>query len=204
MALPQATPIGRAFTDPVLQSQRVFRALLSAMAEPGTIHALDVSIDAPRGVMPASILALLALADKETPVWIGGDAGRDIGAYLRFHTGCPIASALGEAQFALLPVGAPAQPLASFNPGDERYPDRSATVVVECPALDGGLSRRWSGPGIRGARAMSVVAPFAEFWPEVRRNNAESPLGVDMILASGRCIVGLPRSTSVSELDGEG
>ena len=199
MTLTTRGDIGAAFTDPVMDAQRAFRASLAAMAEPGLVHRCTARIDAPPGVSNAAIVIALTLADRDTPVWMDGSYSDHVLRYLRFHSGCPIASQRGEALFALLGAWSRTFAIADFPAGDERYPDRSATLIIDCEALTGGSEVVWSGPGIRGSRRVSPIPPFADFWHSVRANGARYPLAADILLVAGDEIMGLPRSTRVED-----
>ncbi len=192
------SPLGKGFDEPVLASQRCFRRILSAMSEPGTIHSLDEAIEAPSGVGPAAMLVLLTLADHETSVWLSPKVAAAAAPYLRFHCGAPVVDTPMSASFALVDGGATGLDLAAFDPGDDRYPDRSATLVVACEALEGGRRVVLSGPGIRGTRTVSPSGLDAGFWEKVADNNARYPLGVDFILAAGNQIMSIPRSTGIA------
>ncbi len=199
MALTLRGDIGAAFADPVMDTQRAFRAILAAMAEPGSVHRCAAHLDAPPGVSKAAIVIALTLADQDTPVWMDGSFSHQVLRYLRFHSGCPLACQRGDAVFALLGPWSPAFAIGDFPVGDERYPDRSATLIIDCEALTGGPEVVWSGPGIRGSRRVSPIPPFADFWHCVRDNRARYPLGVDILLVAGDEIMGLPRSTRVED-----
>lgn len=187
---------GAGFADPVFASQTAFRAILSALSEPGTIHALDAGIEAPEGLQPASAVILLTLADYETPVWLD-EAAREsaAGAWLRFHAAAPLVTAPAEAGFAVISGAESTPKLADFSVGDDLFPDRSTTILVECAALDGGEPVTLSGPGIPDARTIAPKGLRPGFWTEVAANNAIYPLGIDMLLVAGDRIMGLPRST---------
>lgn len=197
MSSAPSSEIGTAFADPVMDSQRSFRSILAAMAEPGSMQRCDVPIEAPAGVSTAALVAALTLVDQETPVWMGGGPSERVLRYLRFHTGCPLARDRCEAMFAILGPWSPAFAIEDFPAGDERYPDRSATLIIECQALTGGPEVVWAGPGIRGCRRVTPIPPFADFWHCLRNNSARYPLGVDILLVAGDEIMGLPRSTRV-------
>lgn len=187
---------GAGFADPVFGAQAAFRAILSALSEPGTIHALDAGIKAPEGLQPASAVILLTLADYETPLWLD-DAGRAgaAGAWLRFHAAAPLAAGTDSAAFAVIAGGGEAPKLADFSAGSDLFPDRSTTILVECAALEGGAPVTLSGPGIPGTRIIAPEGLRAGFWEEVAANNALYPLGVDLMLVAGNRVIGLPRST---------
>lgn len=190
---------GAGFADPVFASQAAFRAILAALSEPGTIHALDAGIEAPEGLHPASAVILLTLADYETPVWFD-EAGRAgaAGAWLRFHAAAPLATHPADAGFAVIGSAESTPKLADFSVGDDLFPDRSATILIECAALEGGEAVTLSGPGIPGTRTVAPEGLRAGFWAEVAANNALYPLGVDMLLVAGNRVMGLPRSTIVT------
>lgn len=188
------------FSDPVHQSQAAFRALLAALSEPGTIQVLPGAVVAPEGLCAAAATALLTLADYETPLWLPL-ALRDgaAGTWLRFHCGASLAAGPQDAVFSVLGAGDAAPALADFAPGTDLFPDRSATVIVQCAALEGGEPVRLSGPGIETRREIAPRGLRSGFWAEVAANAALYPLGIDIVLASGEAVIGLPRSTQVTE-----
>lgn len=199
MSVPRSrpSPLGRGFPDPVMDAQRSFRALMSAMAEPGTLHRLDAEVAPPSSLAPAAAIALLVLADHDTPVWLAPEFA-DAVPFIGFHAEAAIARTHADARFAVIMGASPAPVLADFDRGEDRYPDRSATVIVVCEALEGGEITRLSGPGIRGTRDVAPRGLRAGFWAEVERNGASYPLGVDILLVAGREIMGLPRSVRIS------
>ena len=190
------------FADPGLDSQRVFRAVMAALACPAQPVALPVS----RGLAPPPGLAtdlaavLLTLADFETAIWLDPPAAAkaETGSYLQFHTGARITSDPLEADFAVItePVTMPA--LSQFAQGSHDYPDRSATLIVE---VDRFLTDDWTlrGPGIDGARRFGVAPLPASFATQWAANTASFPLGVDMVFVAYGQVAGLPRSTRLVE-----
>lgn len=177
------------FADPAPQSARAFRAALTALSRPGTIQTIEGA--SPPG--PLSVAAgtlLLVLADRGTPLWLAPshntEAVRD---WIAFHTGAPQVSP-EDAMFAV-GTWAALHPLDRFAIGRPDYPDRSATLIVEMPALaaTGPILR---GPGIRDSARLSLpeVAAF-------RDNRQLYPQGFDCIFTAGAQVAGLPRSTIV-------
>jgi alpha-D-ribose 1-methylphosphonate 5-triphosphate synthase subunit PhnH len=153
------TLIGAGFADPVFQSQGAFRALLAALAEPGLARDVGHAVDAPAGLEPATAVALLTLADYETPIWLPA-ALRDgpAGAWLRFHCGAAVVNDPAKAAFAVIDGAATEPKLAAFNAGDDQFPDRSTTVLVQCSGLEGGETVTLEGPGIAGRRSIARPA----------------------------------------------
>lgn len=194
------TLLGAGFTDPVFQSQGAFRALLAALSEPGLACDLDDAMMPPAGLEPATAVALLTLADYETPIWLPAVL-RDgpAGAWLRFHCGAALVDDPARAAFAVIDGATPEPTLAAFNAGDDQFPDRSTTVLVQCAGLEGGEAVTLEGPGIAGQRAVAPTGLRPDFWAEVEANAALYPLGVDLLLVHGAQVLGLPRSTQIVE-----
>lgn len=196
----EATLIGAGFADPVFQSQAAFRALLAALSEPGLVQEIPVGFAAPAGLEPATAIALLTLADYETPIWLPAEL-RDgaAGAWLRFHCGAQLVDDPAEAVFAVIDGAVEAPALSAFNPGTDQFPDRSTTVLVQCAGFADGEVVSLSGPGIPGERRIAPRGLRAGFWAEVAANGARYPLGIDLILSHGGAVLGLPRSTEIRE-----
>lgn len=192
--------IAPGFSDPVFQSQAAFRALLTALSEPGTQQSVAAEIAPPDGLATATATALLTLADYETPVWLpeplrNGPAG----AWLRFHCAAALVDDPSEAAFAVIDGAADEPRLSAFTPGTDQFPDRSTTVIVQVAALENGPALTLAGPGILGSRNIAPQGLRAGFTDELRENGALYPLGVDVLLAHGEGLIGLPRSTQVEE-----
>ena len=190
--------VGVGFADPVLDSQRVFRAVLDAIAHPGRVVTLSDPETPPAPLGRAAAGVCLTLLDFETPLWLDPAAAtaqaRD---YLRFHCGVPLAAEPGDARFALIadPTGMPA--LSVFDGGTDERPDRSATLIVQVGGLVPRQGRRLSGPGIDGEARLEIDGPGREFWDAVRANGARFPRGVDLLLCAGDRLAALPRTTRV-------
>ncbi|MCJ2014032.1 phosphonate C-P lyase system protein PhnH [Methylobacterium sp. J-076] len=187
------------FADPVHDSQGVFRAVLDALARPGTIHAIAPRLDPPGPLTPELAAVALALTDRDTAVWLDPAlaAAPEVAAYLRFHTGAPLTADPGRAAFALVREAGRCPPLHTFARGTPAYPDGSTTLVLALDSLAPGAGLRLSGPGIRGTADLAL-APLPPGWPAaLRENHAGFPLGVDCLLTAPGRVAGLPRSTLV-------
>lgn len=197
MALDLAA-IAPGFADPVRDAQASFRRILDAMSHPGTRVALaPAQGDDAVGFGAVGALAL-TLLDFETPAWVGPGLRDGLADWLRFHCGCPLTGDPHAAAFAFADASA-LPDLDSFNAGDEKYPDRAATLVIAVSALDGGQMVALEGPGIRDSRTIAPQGLPAAFWPQARSNRARFQLGVDIVFAAGAEIIALPRSTRILE-----
>jgi alpha-D-ribose 1-methylphosphonate 5-triphosphate synthase subunit PhnH len=201
MALLQAAPPAPGFADPVIDSTHGFRALMTAMANPGTRQQLEPGVPSFAGVEAASVAALLTLADGDTPVWLAPALDARLAPYLRFHCGCPIVASPADAAFGVVAQASDAMQAFGFGAGSDEYPDRSATVLIQVPDLAGGAPAILEGPGIAGERLFAPKLPQA-FWAGWRRNAALYPRGIDVMLVCGADVVGLPRSTQVKAQPG--
>jgi alpha-D-ribose 1-methylphosphonate 5-triphosphate synthase subunit PhnH len=182
----------------VLDSQRVFRAVLEAMSHPGRIVSLPRPVETPPPLNAATAAFCLALLDAETPLWLDALAGRpEVEDYLRFHCGCPIEPEPARSRFAVVVDPGRMPRLEAFDPGSEEFPDRSATLVVEVEALLPGEGKRLTGPGIDGHTRLLASGMPAAFWGDLERNHSIFPRGVDVVLTAGQSIAGLPRTTRV-------
>jgi len=177
------------FANPVLDAQASFRAVLDAMARPGTVHALHGPADA--GLDPATAAVLLTLCDPETPVCLQfGDAATK--QWLRFHCGAPLVD-VGLAQFVVTET----LNWDAAASGTDDEPEGGATIILQVAALHGGPALTLSGPGIAGKATLAVAGLPGQFVAQWAQNHARYPRGVDLILCAGAHVAALPRSVTV-------
>ncbi len=187
-----ADALSGGFAEGPLQSARAFRAVLEAMARPGTIHRVAGAVP-PAPLSVAAGVVLLTLADPTTRLHLAGRADcRPLRDWIAFHIGAPLVPA-DEADLA---VGSwdDLQPVSRFRIGAPDYPDRSATLIVEVDRLVN-HGPALAGPGIELVTWLNLPETAA-----FRANRALFPLGFDTILVSGDRLAGLPRSTRVEKL----
>lgn len=186
------------FANPVLDSQRTFRQVLTAMSRPGVPIAVTPKLEPPAPLTVVSAAIALTLFDLDTPVWLDPVVSTsEAKAYLGFHCGCPVIDARKDAAFAVLADPAGLADLAEFSAGTPEFPDRSTTLIVQVRAFGRGKHLVFRGPGIDGAAEIQVdglPTAFSDIWAN---NHAFFPEGVDLILGSPDAIVGLPRSIRV-------
>ena len=189
-----------AFRDPARDAQAVFRAVMDAMARPGSVQIIAPAFTPPPPLGPVAAAIALALADYETPIWLDAALARgaEIGAFLRFHTGAKLVASPEEASFALIAEPRAAPPLSAFARGTPDYPDRSTTVILQVNELtkDGW---RLAGPGIAGETGFGAAPLPEDFAQQLHDNRARFPLGVDVIFAAQAAVAALPRSIRILE-----
>ncbi len=181
------------FADPVAQAQSCFRALLAAMACPGSLHETGV-LPAPPPLAAATASVLLTLVDAESPLWLDG-AMADAWEWLAFHCGA-VRAEPGAAAF-LCALTMPR--LAGLNAGSDAGPEESATVILQVRALGIGTGYRLAGPGLREASLLRVEGLPGDFAAQWAVNGALFPRGVDLILCAGTQLCALPRTTRIEE-----
>lgn len=185
----QLDALSGGFSEPAIQSAHAFRSVMEAMARPGTVQPI-AGAQPPAPLSRAAGAVLLTLCDTDTPVFLAGDADCDaVRKWLAFHTGAPCTGP-SHCMFA---VGAwdDLMPLSAYPIGTAQYPDRSATLIVECEELEAS-GATLTGPGIAKSAALSLpdIGSF-------QANHALFPLGLDFILTAGDEVAALPRTTEV-------
>ncbi len=187
------------FSDPVKDSTQTFRVIMNAMAHPGRVYELPTLPGPPAPLYPATGAVCLTLLDLETPLWIDPSAssGAAIG-YLRFHCGCAISQDPSEATYAIIGDGRMTPELSRFRAGDPIYPDLSATVIIQVESLSNSQGARLQGPGIETEIRLHAPGISTAFWPDLKANNEQFPLGVDVMLVSPASICCLPRTVEVT------
>lgn len=181
---------------PSVRSQKAFRSIMQAMAQPGLIVTLDGFGEAPGPLMPAATATLVTLCDFETSLWVS-PRFLEAAAWLRFQTDARVAAEAADAAFGL--VEAAELDIAAFDAGSPAYPDRGATVVVQCPSLTDGPALSLAGPGIAATERFAVAGLPAGFAAQARASRQRFPLGIDLLFACGADILALPRSTRILE-----
>jgi alpha-D-ribose 1-methylphosphonate 5-triphosphate synthase subunit PhnH len=191
------------FDTPVLSAQKTFRAVLNALARPGSIHPL-AEVSAPVPLSPAAAAVALTLCDQDTPLWL--DAGlrsaNTVADWLRFHCASPIVEDPGAASFAIVSKPFELVPLDHFNPGLPDYPDRSTTLVLQVESLRSGTELVLEGPGIHGRRSLRASPWPRTIGAQLAANRALFPRGVDLVLLAGCEVAALPRSVRVVGKEG--
>jgi alpha-D-ribose 1-methylphosphonate 5-triphosphate synthase subunit PhnH len=187
------------FDDPVLGGQRVFRAIMDALARPGTVQAIVFDATPPAPLTPELAAVALTLCDHDTPVWLDpalleADA---VCEWLAFHTGAPLTTEPTDAAFALVSNADLLPSFERFAQGTDEYPDRSTTIALALPSLTGGAALTLRGPGIKGEAVIAPSGVPEDFLAQRADNKARFPRGTDLLLLAAGQVIGLPRTTRV-------
>lgn len=189
------------FADPVLSAQSTFRAVLDAMARPGSVQAIAASLAPPAPLSIGAAAIALTLADHDTPVWLDAELGANgsVAEWLRFHCGCDLVAEPARAAFAFAANAADVPDLAVFNLGTTDYPDRSTTLVLQVRTLQAGAGLVLTGPGIRERSRLAAAPLPPDIVTRLAQNRALFPRGIDLLLATDNAVAAIPRSVRVAE-----
>jgi alpha-D-ribose 1-methylphosphonate 5-triphosphate synthase subunit PhnH len=195
--------LGSGFADKVRSAQSTFRAVMDAMARPGTVHRITAWLDAPKPLTAPAAAIALTLFDHDTTIWLDEalSAASHVARWLRFHTSAPVTTERRYATYVLIgdPLALP--DLETFALGSEEYPDRSTTLILQLESLAAGPALRLTGPGIRDSEMLRVTGWPGDLADRLERNRKQFPRGVDLILAAGDSIAALPRTVRVASVE---
>ncbi len=191
------------FANPVFDAQTMFRAVMDAMARPGTIQPCGELTAPPAPLSPVAAAVALSLCDADTPLWLDPALQASAAArhWLGFHTGTPLAHTPADAHFAIVSDPAELIALENFAQGSQEYPDRSTTLILQVPRLSGGETLHLEGPGIETSFAFAPVSLPRHFVEQWKQNRARFPRGVDVILAAPEGVACLPRTTRIKTME---
>ncbi|PHP68763.1 phosphonate C-P lyase system protein PhnH [Zhengella mangrovi] len=193
----EAEHLAGGLADPVFDAQSAFRAVMAAMAEPGTVHAPGRLAGPPAPLSAVAATILTTLCDADTPVWLDPAlaASEAVTAWIAFHAGSPVTANPVEAHFAFVTDPAAMPAFDGFGLGSHEYPDRSTTIVLQVAGFDGGEPLTLAGPGIETTRTFAPSPMPRNFTTQWAANQARFPRGVDLVLAGPDAVACLPRYT---------
>jgi alpha-D-ribose 1-methylphosphonate 5-triphosphate synthase subunit PhnH len=198
-----AQSIEGGFADPVFNAQSVFRAVMDAMARPGSVQPLPALARPPAPLSATAGAIALALCDNDTPLWLDPalHASAAIGSWLGFNTGAPLANTPADAHFAFVANPAEMMALDGFSQGIQDYPDRSTTLILQVSDLTSGVPLLLEGPGIETSATIAPAQMPRHFVEQWKQNTKRFPRGVDIILATAEGIACLPRTTRIKTME---
>lgn len=176
----------------VLDSQRAYRTLLRATANPGELVGL------PKSDNNAYEIVLRILLDHEVAFSAIGRGAWQAEERLALATGASIVSP-EEADFVLVLGGDSGGRMPGLKRGTLEEPANGATAVYAVGKLtkeQGPLTVSLSGPGVPGERLVGIDALARDELEAIRESRSGYPVGVDVYLVDGEGrVVGLPRTT---------
>jgi len=182
------------FADPVQGSQSTFRAVLDAMAHPGSIVRAGADLTPPAPLCQSAAAMLLTLIDGGTSLHLAAeaDAARE---WIVFHTTPRITEILADADFALALTMPDLHRLAA---GSDDGPEEGATLILQVAGFGHGNRFDLTGPGLATPRLVQIAGLPGNFGLQWQENHSRFPRGVDLILCAGTELMALPRSLRIA------
>jgi alpha-D-ribose 1-methylphosphonate 5-triphosphate synthase subunit PhnH len=185
--------------DKVLSAQSTFRAVMEAMARPGSVQRIRAAAGTPASMMHGTAAIALTLFDHDTPVWLDSamSATSDVAKWLKFHTSAPVIADPSASSFAVIGDAQNLPTLERFAFGSNEYPDRSTTLILQVDSVTSGPAFELTGPGIDGAAVLQATIP-ANLLERLEINATLFPRGVDVVLVHDDAVVAIPRTTRLA------
>lgn len=195
-----------AFTDEATDSQVVFRNILKAMSEPGSILSIDGSSGShdsrfSKNIDQNKLSCLWSIAqtllDSDCSIFVYPSISeKSFMQSLTFYTGVCIACDVKEANFIFLSMDE-LKDLNEFNLGGIEKPHLSTTAIVYVESIKKDAQIILSGPGIKESRPLALAGLDEEKVSLLQNNHKLYPCGIDFIFCSEANITAIPRSTKI-------
>lgn len=186
--------------DAVFDCQKVFQALMNALARPGTIGSITESANKIAGENAPLMAAGLTLLDNWRKFLVFGDD--ELKQNLRELTyGTP--ASLEEADYVFIAKGYVEkldcrEILQKAKIGTLAEPHKSATIFIMLDQLTGGERRILTGPGINESIAITLPETGRVWVEERQRMNFEFPCGLELYFMTPQGeIMGIPRKIKI-------
>ncbi len=178
----------------VADAQQASRRLRKAMSEPGVVVSLPL-MPGRNELSSAASALLLTREEGADTLWL--DPQIDSAALrssLHFCTGMPLVPAC-EASLALSHARANPDPACLM--GRQHAAGNIRTLIIELPGLNGGLTLRLSGGGLRETRAVAPQLPPAVLTYLHEHPHPSRQRG-DLMFTCGETLMALPHDVRVT------
>ena len=180
--------------DSVHDGRTAFLACMRALCSPGTPVELPVVPQvSEHAELDSAAAILLALLDHGLSLGVsGGDAANRVAAMVVADTGAPRGD-VADADWILV-HGAAADTIARARRGTRLSPESGATLVIATVGQPCPMSI--VGPGVVG-QSTALVPLDAVSVHAFTAANSMPPCGVDVLVVTANCVIGLPRSVTI-------
>ncbi|KWX68424.1 phosphonate C-P lyase system protein PhnH [Mycobacterium sp. NAZ190054] len=180
--------------DAVHDSRTAFSACMWALCSPGTPIELSCApAVCEHAELDRAAAVLLALLDRGLGLGVsGGDAAHRVADTVRAQTGANAAD-LDTADWVLV-HGPAATAITQARRGTRLTPETGATLVIATAGEARPLLL--SGPGLP-CPTKSFIPIDALALHALTAANANPPTGVDVLIVTPECLIGLPRSVTI-------
>ncbi len=190
-----------AIYDEVFDAQQQFRIIMDGMAHPGKINKLpSMDIHPPSQLNTGSALIGFALMNSDVTFHVAEENSTAISSYIAMNTSAQ-PTAIENADFIFINGYEEAACIAEAKKGSLSYPEDSATFIVNVDQLSDeffadAVKVTLNGPGIKTENTFYVSGIDKELLNEVKNQNEEFPLGVDLMLTDKNSnLICIPRSS---------
>lgn len=188
--------------DVVFDAQQHYRLILDSMARPGKINVIpSIEIDEPMDINNAS--ALIAFALLNTDASFHAVEGEAVTQFIALHTSAVVAD-VENAELVFVSGLHEADFIAQLKTGTLSYPETGATVIADVTRISdtkmsNAIELTLKGPGVNGTTTVYVAGLNTDILDELKEQNLEFPLGIDLMLTDGgNHLICIPRSNDIS------
>lgn len=181
------------------QTQKVFKAVMQAMANPGRI--VEIGKLAEKPMLFRICETLLDQEIRFAVIGRGVEKGMIEDIYVL--TGCHCVS-METADFVVVTGGSSDGSLKKISVGVLDRPEKGATVLYPVDGFNkaGDVGLKLSGPGINGESMVEIRGVEAEDMAIAAQLNGGFPLGIDLLLFDASSVLAVPRSTKIEIIKG--
>ena len=197
--------ISPSFENTERDSQIIFRQVLNSFSRPAVPFEISPRVKSSKtDSARVGTSLLLALMDTGSSLHLLlKEHDNNLADFLKFHTGCRIASGPEQANYIWVQSSERLPSLMECALGSAEFPEASSTLIIDVEGfkIDANSSNHspWTGPGINGELYIEIMGLNDQFWSDRKNIRPLFPCGVDVIFCSPTHIVSLPRSTRIGE-----
>lgn len=183
--------------DEVIVTQKTFRRLMNAMANPGKFYSTIME----ENLSTLEKICLTLLDHEVTFSFVGERVKEETINKIIYLTGSRYTT-IEEADYVILNGNAHSEILNNIQIGTLEEPEKGATLIYnleENKSLE--VKLKISGPGIKDFMEINLTGITREEIEKIKKINLGYPLGVDVIFCYEDEIVCLPRSTMINILE---
>ncbi|MEJ5284148.1 MAG: phosphonate C-P lyase system protein PhnH [Brevinematales bacterium] len=183
--------------DEVIVTQKTFRILMNAMANPGKFYST---------IMEENLSTLekicLTLLDHEVRFSIVGEKVKEENINRIIYLTGSRYTTIEEADYVILNGNAHNEILNNVKIGTLEEPENGATLIYNLEKNNlPQVKLKISGPGIKDFMEVNLTGITREEIEKIKKINLSYPLGVDVIFCYEDGIMCLPRSTMIDMVE---
>ena len=182
------------FDDPAIGSQKTWRSIIDAMANPGRLVTIHENPYAPAVFNPASAATCLTLLADETPVWTDLSWQNPAISWLQFCCDSSVVSEPCMANFAIVTRPASMPPLDYFRVARFEYLEIATTVVIQVDDILPRADNKYSDISFDNFTQLELKGVPDNFWQQWQKLCQKYPLGIDIFFTCEDVLMSLPKN----------